>query len=239
MRPSRRLRKYASSCSVAQLGAREMLLRSLSPKYADGTLALPGNAQNKPCKCAKAQSAGTTGQKGQRDGRVMGHMRHIGHMRQKRPHKAGKCPHKAHLLRKKRGQSVSDGMSRASFGVFAVNLPGSAAAEPPIFLRSISKTIGVKRPALSRGRGGGVSPHKRNYFAEARSVCLGRNEPRFLWRLRGKPSWQACEAIKKPPMGIGGFVFPCRKGTINSSLLRGRSRPWGACRRGRVPGPFR
>ena len=175
MRPSRRLRKYASSCSVAQLGAREMLLRSLSPEYADGTLALPGNAQNKPCKCAKAQSAGTTGQKGQRDGRVMGHMRHIGHMRQKRPHKAGKCPHKAHLLRKKRGQSVSDGMSRASFGVFAVNLPGSAAAKPPFFIF----LCGVKRTTLPWGRGGDASPHKHIRFAEARSVCLGRNEPRF------------------------------------------------------------
>ena len=102
------------------------------PSMPTGRSLCQGNAQNKPCKCAKAQSAGTTGQKGQRDGRVMGHMRHIGHMRQKRPHKAGKCPHKAHLLRKKRGQSVSDGMSRASFGVFAVNLPGSAAAKPPL-----------------------------------------------------------------------------------------------------------
>ena len=56
-------------------------------------------------------------------------------------------PHKAHLLRKKRGQSVSDGMSRASLGVFAVNLPGSLAAEPPLSpAKPFSKTIGVKRP---------------------------------------------------------------------------------------------
>ena len=90
------------------------MLRIPLPEYADGTLALLG-------KCALAQSAGTKGQKRQRDGRVMGHMRHIGHMRQKRTHKAGKSPHKAHLLRKKRGQSVSDGMIRASLGVFAEN----------------------------------------------------------------------------------------------------------------------
>ena len=33
-------RKDATSWSVAQLGAREMLLRSLSPEYADGPLKL-------------------------------------------------------------------------------------------------------------------------------------------------------------------------------------------------------
>ena len=37
----------------------------------------------------------------------------------------------SHPLRKRRGQSVSDGVSRASLRVFAVNLPGSAAAQPP------------------------------------------------------------------------------------------------------------
>ena len=38
------------------------------------------------------------------------------------------CAPQAQRLRKKRGQSVSDGMSRASLGVFAVNHPGSAFA---------------------------------------------------------------------------------------------------------------
>ena len=38
MRPRQRRREHAISCSVAQLGAREILLRSLSPEYADGTL---------------------------------------------------------------------------------------------------------------------------------------------------------------------------------------------------------
>ena len=77
-------------------------------------------------------------------------------------------PHKAHLLRKKRGQSVSDGMSRASLGVFAVNTLAigdepveseseanvSPAAKPPFLILP----IGVKRPALSRGAGAAVAP---------------------------------------------------------------------------------
>ena len=47
-------------------------------------------------------------------------------------------PHKAHLLRKKRGQSVSDGMSRASLGVFAVNTLAELRRSRPFFLRSLS-----------------------------------------------------------------------------------------------------
>ena len=48
-------------------------------------------------------------------------------------------------------------MSRASLGVFAVNLPGRAAAEPPFFIFPIGvkRLVGVALPPLSRGCGGG------------------------------------------------------------------------------------
>ena len=77
-----------------------------------------------------------------------------------------------------------------------------------LFLRStFSLKTGVKRPWLwpchrfHGGVGAMQAPTSVKASQEARSVCLGRNEPRFPWRLCGKPSWQSC--------GVG-VITPCK-----------------------------
>ena len=106
------------------------MLRIPLPEYADGPLNLPveilritpANAPSRKAQGPNAPSLAERREQGTEG--TTGRARYGTHKTNKTH--GTSCAPQAQRLRKKRGQSVSDGMSRASLGVFAVNPSGSA-----------------------------------------------------------------------------------------------------------------
>ena len=95
-------------------------------------------------------------------------------------------PHKAHLLRKKRGQSVSDGMSRASLRVFAVKIHWQCCGAAALFLakHSPGSAFAVRRLWVwpcHRGVQGRREPLQKSAKAASRGTkCHGVRDARPL-----------------------------------------------------------
>ncbi|MBR5587884.1 MAG: hypothetical protein IKW23_03430, partial [Kiritimatiellae bacterium] len=54
---------------------------------------------------------------------------------------------------------------------------------------------------------------------EARSICLGRSEPRLPSRLCGKPSWQCSSEAPVPGSAAAKrpWVWPCHRGGVGAA----------------------
>ena len=103
-------------------------------------------------------------------------------------------------LRKKRGWSVLDGASRASFCVLAVPLHWQSCTRSRCVGFSWAKPSVTKRSTHPGVRS--VKPHWKCSLAsqEARLVCLGRSKPRFILRLSGSPT---LAVLRVAPLATG------------------------------------
>ena len=87
------------------------------------------------------------------------------------------------------------------------------------------KTTGVKRPALSRGGGRATAMGRRKPLQsipasqEARSICLGRSEPRLPSRLCGKNTLAVLRRSR--PFSPAKHLFPKTTGVKRPALSWG------------------